>query len=69
MTKTEYDWSIKIAKQVPTGLVTPIVEKINLPIHECNPIVRLRGIILVNTKEHCKDFLHSTNIGQTLWRR
>ena len=39
MTSAEYDWTIKIAKQVPTGLVTPIVEKVNLPIHQYYPIV------------------------------
>ena len=42
-----------------------IIQKYNLAIDKINPIVHLRGIVLVNTKDHCKDFLHSTNIDQT----
>ena len=57
MTSAEYDWPIKIAKQVPTGLVTPIVQKVNLPIHQYYPIVHLRRIIYDNTKDHYEGFL------------
>ena len=31
----------------------PILQKLHSSMHKFNPIVRLRGIILVNTKDNC----------------